>query len=62
MELDLITEEGKSIEESAVPIGHLVPLEPNRRRNRYGSIVCDESDAEVNIKGDQESNSVRSLN
>ena len=60
MESDLIIKEGESIEESALPIGHLVPLEQNQRRNRYGSIVCDESEAEVNIEGDQESNSVRS--
>ena len=61
MESDLIIEEGESVEESALPIEHLVPLEQNQRRNRYGSIVCDESEAEVNIEGDEESNSVRSL-
>ena len=61
MESDLIIEEGESVEESALPIEHLVSLEQNQRRNRYGSIVCDESEAEVNIEGDEESNSVRSL-
>ena len=61
MESDLIIEEGESVEESALPIEHLVPLEQNQRRNRYGSIVCDESEAEVNIEGDEESNSVQSL-
>ena len=54
MESDLIIEEGESVEESALPIEHLVPLEQNQRRIRYGSIVCDE------IEDDKESNSVRS--
>ena len=54
MASDLIIEGGESVEESALPIEHLVPLEQNQRRNRYGSIVCDESE------GDEESNSVRS--
>ena len=54
MESDLIIEEGESVEESALPIEHLVPLEQNQRRIRYGSIVCDE------IEDDQVSNSVRS--
>ena len=61
MESDLIIDGGESVEESALPIEHLVPLEQNQRQNRYGSIVCDESEAEVNIEGDEESNSVRSL-
>ena len=61
MESDLIIEEGDSVERPALPIGHLVPLEQNQRRNRYGSIVCYKSEAEVNIEGDEESNSVRSL-
>ena len=61
MESDLIIEEGEGVEESALPIEHLVPLEQNQRRNRYGSIVCDQTEAEVNIEGDEESNSVRSL-
>ena len=61
MESDLIIEEGDSVERPALPIEHLVPLEQNQRRNRYGSIVCYKSEAEVNIEGDEESNSVRSL-
>ena len=61
MESDLIIEEGDSVEEPALPIKHLVPLQQNQRRNRYGSIVCYKSEAEVNIKGDEESNSVRLL-
>ena len=61
MESDLIIKEGNSVEWPALPIEHLVPLEQNQRRNRYGSIVCYKSEAEVNIEGDEESNSVRSL-
>ena len=61
MESDLIIEEGDRVEEPALPIEHLVPLEQNQRRNRYGSIVCYKSEAEVNIEGDEESNSLRSL-
>ena len=61
MESDLIIEEGDSVEEPALPLEHLVPLKQNQRRNRYGSIVCYKSEAEVNIEGDEESNSVRSL-
>ena len=61
MESDLIIEEGESVEESALPIEHPVPLEQNQRRNQYGSIVCDKSEAEETIEGNEESNSVRSL-
>ena len=61
MESNLIIEEGNSVEEPALPIEYLVPLEQNQRRNRYGSIVWYKSEAEVNIEGDEESNSVRSL-
>ena len=61
MESDLIIEEGDSVERPVLLIEHLAPLEQNQRRNRYGSIVCYKSEAEVNIEGDEESNSVRSL-
>ena len=61
MESDLIIEEGDSVERPALLIEHLAPLEQNQRRNRYGSIVCYKSEAELNIEGDEESNSVRSL-
>ena len=61
MESDLIIEEGEGVEKSALPIEHLMPLEQNQRRNRYGSIVCDQTEPEVNIEGDEESNSVQSL-
>ena len=61
MESDLIIEEGNSVERPVLPIEYLVPLEQSQRRNRYGSIVCYKSEAEVNVEGDEESNSVRSL-
>ena len=61
MESDLIIEEGNSVERPVLPIEHLVPLEQSQRQNRYGSIVCYKSEAEVNVEGDEESNSVRSL-
>ena len=61
MDSDLISEEGDSVEEPGLPIDHLVHLEQNQRRNRYGSIVCYKSEAEVNIEGNEESNSVRLL-
>ena len=61
MESDLIIEEGDSVEETALPIEYLVPLEQNQRQNRYGSIVCYKSEVEVNIEGDEVSNFVRSL-
>ena len=47
MDSDFIIEEGElSCEKSEILLEHLVPLEQNQRQNRYGSIICEESEAE----------------